>query len=157
MSDLGDHKSNTHPISWRSMTFCAVGQPVPTARARTTKSGHTYTPKKTVDYQTQIAECASLRMAGENLKMVSGEPLSLEVTFYLAKPKKMKHKDYPIGKPDTSNLLKGIEDGMNGVVYHDDSAIVHLEVSKLWTDSQPCAWVTVRRLGKGWEKCDDDI
>jgi Holliday junction resolvase RusA-like endonuclease len=39
----------------------------------------------------------------------------------------------PIKKPDASNVLKSVEDAMNGVVYKDDSQIVNIHVSKVYS------------------------
>jgi Holliday junction resolvase RusA-like endonuclease len=39
----------------------------------------------------------------------------------------------PTKKPDASNILKSVEDGMNGVVYHDDSQIINIHVTKVYS------------------------
>jgi len=41
----------------------------------------------------------------------------------------------PTGKPDGSNLLKNIEDIMNGVYWGDDAQIVDARVSKFYGDN----------------------
>ena len=45
-------------------------------------------------------------------------------------------------KPDGSNVLKAIEDGLNGIVYVDDSQIVMSHIEKHYSDS-PRVEVTV--------------
>ena len=53
-------------------------------------------------------------------------------------------------KPDSDNIAKGIQDGMNGVLFNDDSQVSLLEVGKFYqcTKSEPpLAVVTVERLG----------
>jgi len=39
----------------------------------------------------------------------------------------------PIRKPDASNILKSVEDGMNSVIYKDDSQIVNIHVTKVYS------------------------
>jgi Holliday junction resolvase RusA-like endonuclease len=101
----------------------------------------TYTPKKTKDYETLVAEAATKCMDGhEPLET----PLRLNVTFNMPIPKSYskKHKDAclegldkPINKPDIDNLCKSLFDGMNGIVFKDDGQIVTLIVSKkYWTE-----------------------
>jgi Holliday junction resolvase RusA-like endonuclease len=38
----------------------------------------------------------------------------------------------PIKKPDIDNLAKSVLDGMNGIVWRDDSQIVSLHVTKVY-------------------------
>lgn len=63
-------------------------------------------------------------------------PLSVYYTFYVTQPKKPKHPHYPVTRPDVDNLLKGISDSLNGIVWQDDSQIVTLSASKLWAGSR---------------------
>ena len=56
-------------------------------------------------------------------------PLSLRVEFYLLQPKSVR-RQYPAVKPDLSNLLKAVEDALNGLLWTDDSRIVELVVHK---------------------------
>jgi Holliday junction resolvase RusA-like endonuclease len=39
----------------------------------------------------------------------------------------------PIGRPDCSNYLKGVEDALNGIAYLDDSQIVLVHVTKQYS------------------------
>lgn len=71
------------------------------------------------------------------------EPLRLEVDVYLMPPKKYHTKPKqalissgdlrPTTKPDIENLLKGIMDGMTGIIYRDDSLVVELVAKKFYS------------------------
>ena len=124
------------------VTFKVEGNPVGKQRARYAKRGNfiqTYTPEKTRSYETLIKESAKQAMG-------STEPLETPVTLYLyirvPTPKSCTKKrleaiqngsEKPIKKPDASNILKSAEDGMNGVVYKDDSQIVNIHVTKVYS------------------------
>lgn len=128
------------------MTFMVTikvdGVPVPKGRARYVRRGNhisTYTPEKTRSYETLIKESAKQAMG-------SSEPLETPVSLYLyirvPIPKSCTKKrleaiqngsEKPIKKPDASNILKSVEDGMNGVVYKDDSQIVNIHVTKVYS------------------------
>lgn len=123
------------------VTFNVNGDPVGKQRARHRRMGdfvRTYTPKKTVDYETKI------RQAGQEA-MKSTEPFDTPFTLYLyircPIPKSYSKKKTadclsgiikPTKKPDASNILKAVEDGLNGVVYFDDSQIVNIHVTKVY-------------------------
>ena len=124
------------------VTFKVDANPVGKQRARYAKRGNfvqTYTPDKTRNYESLIKEAAIEAMG-------SSEPLETPVTLYLyirapipkSLPKKrieacLSGLEKPIKKPDASNVLKSVEDAMNGVVYKDDSQIVNIHVSKVYS------------------------
>ena len=124
------------------VSFKVDGNPVGKQRARYAKRGSyvtAYTPEKTRTYETLIKESAKQAMG-------SSEPLETPVTLYLyirvSIPKSCTKKrleaiqngsEKPIKKPDASNILKSVEDGMNGVVYKDDSQIVNIHVTKVYS------------------------
>jgi Holliday junction resolvase RusA-like endonuclease len=124
------------------VTFKVDADPVGKQRARYAKRGNfvqTYTPDKTRNYETLIKEAAIEAMG-------TSEPLETPVTLYLyirapipkSLPKKrieacLNGLEKPIKKPDASNVLKSVEDAMNGVVYKDDSQIVNIHVSKVYS------------------------
>jgi Holliday junction resolvase RusA-like endonuclease len=124
------------------VNFTVEGNPVGKQRARYVKRGNfvsTYTPEKTRTYESLIKEAAIKAMG-------SSEPLETPVTLYLyirvSIPKSYSKKrievclngsEQPIKKPDASNILKSVEDGMNSVVYKDDSQIVNIHVTKVYS------------------------
>ena len=124
------------------VTFKVDANPVGKQRARYVKRGNfvqTYTPEKTRTYETLIKDSAIEAMG-------ASEPLETPVSLYLyirvPIPKSYSKRrteaclnglEKPIRKPDSSNILKSVEDGMNGVVYHDDSQIINLHVSKVYS------------------------
>ena len=124
------------------VTFKVDADPVGKQRARYAKRGNhvmAYTPDKTRNYESLIKEAAIEAMG-------SSEPLETPVTLYLyiraPIPKSLSKKrieaclnglEKPIKKPDASNVLKSVEDAMNGVVYKDDSQIVNIHVSKVYS------------------------
>ena len=124
------------------VTFKVDANPVGKQRARYVKRGNyvqAYTPEKTRTYETLIRDAAIEAMG-------ASEPLETPVTLYLyirvPIPKSYSKKkveaclnglDQPIKKPDASNILKSVEDGMNGIVYKDDSQIINLHVTKVYS------------------------
>lgn len=113
----------------RRVTFTIPGDPQGKGRSRSTKSGRHYTPEKTVAYEGLIAHAAHIAMAGQGL--LDG-PLSLTLEAVFSVPASASKKRQaamlageiaPTKKPDLSNILKAVEDGCNGVVFRDDSAI----------------------------------
>ena len=124
------------------VTFRVDANPVGKQRARYVKRGNfvsTYTPEKTRTYETLIRDAATEAMG-------TSEPLETPVSLYLyirvPIPKSYSKKkveaclngsEKPIRKPDGSNILKSIEDGMNLIVYKDDSQIVNFHITKVYS------------------------
>ena len=105
-------------------------------------NGHTYTPKETVDYEQWVKLCF-IQNKGD--WECSDNPIKMTCNISTKRPKahynskgevKPQFKTVlPTKKPDTSNCVKGIEDALNGLVYHDDSQITTAHVTKRYTDT----------------------
>ena len=135
-----------------TVVFNVPGNPKGKGRPRFARSGaftRVYTDKQTADYETQVKQAAQQAMG-------SSEPLETPVTVYLyirlpipSSYSKNRRKacldgfEMPTKKPDASNILKSIEDGMNGVVFKDDSQIVNIHVTKVYA-TEPGVDVCVR-------------
>ena len=110
-------------------TFSVPGQPVPKARPRHSKFG-VYTPKKTADYE---------KLVGWTYKQAGypcfSEPVQIEVIFYRGDKRAV----------DVDNLLKSIQDGLNGIAYDDDSLIYRIVAEKQYDKANPRAVVSISR------------
>ena len=124
------------------VNFTVEGNPVGKQRARYAKRGNfvqTYTPDKTRNYESLIKE-AAIQAMGSN--EILETPVNLYLYIRAPIPQSYSKKrseaclngsEKPIKKPDASNVLKSVEDAMNGVVYKDDSQIVNIHVSKVYS------------------------
>lgn len=122
------------------------GPPVPKARARTTraKSGKsfTYTPQPTVAAEEGLK--AAFLTSGQE-PIPRGLPLVMHATFYLDRPPSApKRRRYPTVKPDWTNLVKLIEDALQGLAFHDDAEIVQAQVKKRYVSYPEPARTEVR-------------
>ena len=124
------------------VTFKVDVDPVGKQRARYARRGNfvqTYTPDKTRNYEALLKEAAIEAMG-------SSEPLETPVSLYLyirvPIPKSFSKKkvqdclngsEQPIKKPDSSNVLKSVEDAMNGVVYKDDCQIINHHMTRVYS------------------------
>jgi Holliday junction resolvase RusA-like endonuclease len=122
------------------VTFLIEGEPQGKGRHRTTKSGHTYTPQKTVLYENWIKTCYLSRV-GE--KLLQG-PIKATIEAYYTIPKSKSKKIKiqmekgmvrPQKKPDADNVAKAVCDSLNGIAYKDDAQIVDISVSKYYAES----------------------
>jgi Holliday junction resolvase RusA-like endonuclease len=107
-------------------------------RARVTKWG-TYTPEKTVNYETYVKELYAVKYPDTKLKGALG----IYIAAYISIPKSTSKKNSadmfinkirPTKKPDASNILKIVEDALNKVAYDDDSQIIDVAVFKAYSD-----------------------
>lgn len=117
-------------------TIRVFGKPVPKARPRVTRSGHTYTPARTRAWEAQVADAWRLQ-AGEKF----AGPVRVQIRFYEAPPKSWSKTKrtaaldgelYPTGRPDLDNLTKAVLDGLNGEAWSDDSQVVQLWAAKYY-------------------------
>lgn len=118
--------------------FFIPGEPTSKLRSRSTKSGKHYTPEKTVRYESTVALFGSQAMGAKSPIL---EPLSMDLVIYVPIPQSwskkkqeraLKNEIRPAKKPDLDNLIKSVCDGLNAVVYGDDSQIVECSVKKYY-------------------------
>lgn len=133
------------------VSFYIPGTPVGLGRQRTKpmfkKGGgfshvQNYKPAKSASYENLVKMAASSAMMGR--PPIAG-PVRMTLVIDVIRPKshyrsgKNAHllkDDAPLHvttKPDCSNILKGIEDGMNGIVYLDDKQIFDPHVTKRYS------------------------
>lgn len=118
--------------------FLVSGKPQPWQRVKRGKGGVAYVPEPTSAYEELVAWRAKDAMRSQP---PTRHPVLLILEFELVIPKswsKTKQRDAAAGliaatkKPDVSNLQKGVEDAMNGIVYLDDSQIVGATTTKCY-------------------------
>ena len=123
------------------VTFMVEGTPVPKGRPRFARRGKfvsTYSPKTTVDYESKISESAKLAMgASEPLETPVGAYIYITLPVPASYSKKrtqacLSGQERPTMKSDIDNYCKAIFDGMNGIVFVDDSLIVSLHATKVY-------------------------
>ncbi len=98
-------------------------------RPRSTRSGHTYTPKETREYEHFISQTYSgvAFLEGPLHVTLVFDNEKTEITIRELRPKKIPSKL----RGDIDNYAKAILDALNGVAYTDDKQIVSLELKKL--------------------------
>lgn len=124
--------------------FTVIGKPQPRGSKRAfpipNKFGGirisvTDTNKKSGPWMKVVAETARCAMNGDGL--LNG-PLMLNVKFFFARPKghigkrglKPSAPVHHTVKPDTTKLLRGLEDALKGVCWRDDSQVVEQTATK---------------------------
>jgi Holliday junction resolvase RusA-like endonuclease len=143
------------------VTIVLLGAPVPWARAQGGRSTRLFTPTK------QRNNAATLRLAardamraplGDGLAYLRGPftvPVRLDVLAEFEIPKTWSKRNRaaaltgkirPGKRPDLSNVIKQIEDAINGVVFTDDALIVEIRARKVY-GIQPKVVITVSAIG----------
>lgn len=109
------------------LSIVIPSEPVPKARARTVR-GHSYTPARTRVAQDAVAWHAR---QSYRLSPMRGR-VGIEIVFRCRSRRRC----------DVDNLAKLVMDGMNGILYRDDSQIDVLRIKRVHVDSGPCTVVT---------------
>lgn len=99
-----------------------------------------YDPDKSRNYKQYVRLAASQHKPEKPLE---GE-IELVVVIYKQIPKSMPKWQQalarsgelrPVTKPDVDNYVKGIKDGMTGIIWRDDNQVTRLTVEKRYSDS----------------------
>lgn len=103
---------------------------------------YAYTPKKTKDFENQIATYFSIYMRRNGFEMEEG-PVCVDITVFNKVPKswtKRRREDAlmgdirPIKTPDGDNILKAILDSLNDIAYMDDKQVVQFHFNRLYDE-----------------------
>lgn len=81
-------------------------------------------------------------------------PLKVHLAFRLPPPKSLPKRalSFAIKKPDLDKICRTIWDAMTGVIYEDDSQIVHCEMTKIYAESPGVTVsVTSASVGLGYQ------
>ena len=124
--------------------FTVPGQPRGKGRPRFARRGNfvtTYTDAATTTYEDQIRFYALRAMGGY-------KPLTMAIEAFihvrLPVPQSYSKKrteaclsgsEWPCKKPDLDNIVKSYMDGMNGIVYGDDSQVVEIHTTKVYAET----------------------
>jgi len=141
-----------------TVNFFVPGQPQGKDRHRTTKGGHTYTPKKTVEYEALIMS-KYWKAVAESRGVLTGEEKAGAVRIAIkaiykvpvsdnkaTKAAKLANEVKPKAKPDLDNIAKVVLDALNNTAYYDDAQVYRLEVIKEFGEV-PGLFITVIHEG----------
>lgn len=143
-----------------SVEFVIPGEPKGKGRARSriakARDGRQfvthYTPKDTVEYENLVRMAAHEAMAGE---APTRFPCHVSILVRCSVPASWSRKRralalagviLPTGKPDLDNTEKAVLDGMNKIVFRDDSVVCSVSKIKCYSET-PRVEVLVRELG----------
>ena len=126
------------------IVFTIPGTPVGKGRPRFARRGAfvtTYTPEKTASYENLVKVKAEEAMVGREL--IAGA-VAVTILLFITPPaswsnKKMlqalNHEIMPTTKPDVDNIIKGIFDAMNEIVWNDDKQVVDVTIRKRYANT----------------------
>lgn len=147
-------------VLWgREVSFTVPGTPRPKGSAKWIRRGDKAVPvrnPKLITWTGTVTTAAAAVMQEQDRPLIAG-PVCLIAMFMFQRPK----AHYRTGKyanelkpsaphshqqpPDTSKLIRALEDALTGVVWVDDSQVCWLEAHKLWLPrgepGQTMVWV----------------
>jgi Holliday junction resolvase RusA-like endonuclease len=119
--------------------FTVPGKAVGKGRPKAARRGAfitMYTPEATATYENLVKVKAQEAMAGKEL---TDEAVACRIEIVVIPPASWSMKrqtlalhgeEHPTTKPDIDNVVKGIFDAMNNIVWKDDKQVCQLSVSK---------------------------
>ena len=103
-------------------SFTAPGQPIPKGRPRhNTKTGNTYTPKRTTDAEQNLGLSFRQQVVGYGPPRTSR--FSLSCDFYVSRD-----------IADIDNLIKTVMDGLQGFVWVNDKQVKRIGPTQVFID-----------------------
>lgn len=123
----------------KSYLFEIPGEPFAKQRARTLRTGRSYTPAKTVQFENLVKTCFAQKYPCES---PTEDWVTVDIIAVYPVPQSWSKKDkirasedkmFP-KKHDWDNIGKIVCDGLNGVAWHDDKQIFDGMVHKRFGD-----------------------
>lgn len=140
---------------YKTLKFEVIGEIVGKGRPRFTRTGHTYTPQKTIDYENQIKKAYRY-----NYTYCSKKALRIKIIAYfkIAKSTSKKRKQLMLDdnikctkKPDVDNIQKIVLDALNKVAYLDDTQVVQVVAIKKWDEEEKLK-IIIEEIGERMQK-----
>jgi Holliday junction resolvase RusA-like endonuclease len=125
-------------VSVKTFEFTVPGIPIGKERPRAARVGgfiRMYTPKKSLDYETDVAFKAS-QVMGDHPPLELPVQMTIKAYYPIAASWTKKKQQQALsgqivpGKPDLDNVAKAVLDALNGVAYVDDKQVVRLSLTK---------------------------
>ena len=135
------------------MDIVILGDPVAQGRPRATNRGgfvHLYDPPKSKKYKDYVSKVAKeqwkhgILEGALEVKLDIYRPIPKSVSKKRRKEKESK-TIRPIVRPDVDNYAKSVLDGLDKIVWQDDSQIVSLITNKYYSDN-PRVEISVKQL-----------
>ena len=115
------------------ITFTVPGTAQVQGNHRVSRAGYTYDANPNLKaWRNLVALHARRAMANHRLTDPAAGPVHLDVEFVMPRTKAMR-KDPPppmTQRPDSLKLARAIEDACAGILYRDDSQIIHHTIRK---------------------------
>ena len=135
--------------------FEVLGTPVGKGRPKfSTRGGYAraITPEKTVNYENLVKLSYSFTCGQTVLQGAIKAQIKAFFPIPKSTSKKMTVKMesgevFHTHRPDADNIVKAILDALNGVAYHDDSQVVHVDIVKLYS-ANPRAEIILTELSE---------
>ena len=160
------HTYNEREMPKINIDFVIHGEPKGKGRHRSRIAGMKggrqfvahYTPKDTVEYENLVRMAAHEAMHGD---VPTSFPCHVTILAYCSVPSSWSNKKrskalagevFPTGKPDLDNVEKSVLDGMNKIVFRDDSVVCSVTKAKHYSYA-PRVEVTVRELDGEAAQC----
>lgn len=128
-------------MSVKLLSFTVPGIPRGKQRARTLKTGHSYTPAETVHYENLVKMCFNERKPDGWTPWQGKVGIHITACFQIPAATSKKHRAAmilgeicPLKKPDADNCIKIITDALNQIAYRDDAQIWTCSITKRYAE-----------------------
>jgi Holliday junction resolvase RusA-like endonuclease len=131
------------------ITFAVNGVPKPqgskTIRSIGGRSWLTEASPEVYKWRDTVRETAKRVFILNGLQKPLDEPVEIEITFYLPKPKTV-DRQQPAVKPDLDKLIRAVNDSIQGILVVDDSRVCRIVADKRYAKlGEPGVIITIRK------------